>query len=89
MRRTDSESAFQEFLKKIPSSNNLGSMEANTRVAASMGMPRVSSFDLLRNLAQPQPQPQPSSGGLVKAEGAGGEHEFHSCVPCSLHAVQD
>ncbi|KAG1660220.1 hypothetical protein FOA52_005089 [Chlamydomonas sp. UWO 241] len=68
--RTDSESAFQEFLKKIPSSTNLaslGGLEANQPgsgvFAASIGLRRVSSFDQLRSLGQ-----QPSNGGVVKVE---------------------
>uniref|UniRef100_A0A7R9Z0L9 BZIP domain-containing protein n=1 Tax=Chlamydomonas euryale TaxID=1486919 RepID=A0A7R9Z0L9_9CHLO len=72
--RTDSESAFQEFLKKIPSNQNLaslasGGLEAGGALgsglqAASLGIPRVSSFDLLRNLGSTKAEAKPAAQGI-------------------------
>eukprot|EP00955_Chlamydomonas_euryale_P055860 356232-Chlamydomonas_euryale.AAC.32 len=74
--RTDSESAFQEFLKKIPSNQNLaslasGGLEAGGALgsglqAASLGIPRVSSFDLLRNLGSTKAEAKPAAQGIGK-----------------------
>lgn len=81
--RTESESAFQEFLKKIPSSNNLSSLgnggvepgigppPGSGLQAASLGIPRVSSFDLLRNLTS-------GGGGMTKTESKTGGDRMRS-----------
>eukprot|EP00955_Chlamydomonas_euryale_P105298 365630-Chlamydomonas_euryale.AAC.12 len=61
-KRTDSEAAFQEFLKRIPSSTNItqGGIDASLGQhlvdGCIPGMPRVPSVDFLRQLANAQSQ---------------------------------
>jgi hypothetical protein len=72
MRKSDSEAAFQEFLKRIPSSSNLGGGGLSSQLhldqlgstnsleavanAGVLGLPRVPSVDFLRQLASVQHQ---------------------------------
>jgi hypothetical protein len=72
MNRIDSESQFQEFLKRIPSTKELGSLAAAaaepTASVAAAGIPRVPSLDYIRQLvsssaaAAPPPSAAPISG---------------------------